>query len=61
MYYGLACSSDIDKSSEQSKLDIAETVRRLGYRPTYSLRSLLRELAATPALHANSDIREKHQ
>jgi nucleoside-diphosphate-sugar epimerase len=45
-YYDLARSFDLDPATKPFKLDIAETVRRLGYRPTYSLGSLLRELAS---------------
>jgi hypothetical protein len=45
MYYDLARSFDLDPAAKPFKLDIAETVRRLGYQPTYSLGSLLTELA----------------
>jgi nucleoside-diphosphate-sugar epimerase len=45
-YYDLARSFDLDPTSKPFKLDITETVRRLGYNPTYSLGSLLRELAS---------------
>jgi UDP-glucose 4-epimerase len=45
-YYDLARSFDLDPAAKPFKLDIGETVRRLGYRPTYSLGSLLRELAS---------------
>jgi nucleoside-diphosphate-sugar epimerase len=46
LYYNLARSFDLDPAAKPSKLDTAETVRRLGYEPTYSLGSLLRELAS---------------
>jgi nucleoside-diphosphate-sugar epimerase len=45
-YYDLACSSDLDPAAKPFKLDIAETIRRLGYKPAYSLGSLLRELSS---------------
>jgi hypothetical protein len=47
MYYDLARSFDLDPAAKPFKLDVAaETVRRLGYKPTHSLGSLLRELAS---------------
>jgi UDP-glucose 4-epimerase len=46
LYYNLARSFDLDPAAQPLKLDIAETVRRLGYEPAYSLGSLLRELAS---------------
>jgi hypothetical protein len=45
-YYDLALSYGLDRALKPSKLDISETVRWLGYRPTLSLASLLSELAA---------------
>lgn len=45
-YCDLARSFGLDPATKPFKLDIAETVRRLGYKPTYSLGSLLRELAS---------------
>ena len=46
LYYDLARSFDLDPSAKLFKLDIAETVRWLGYKPGYSLGSLLQELAS---------------
>jgi nucleoside-diphosphate-sugar epimerase len=46
LYYDLARSFALDPAAKPFKLDIAETVRRLGYKPTYSLGSLLQELAS---------------
>jgi hypothetical protein len=46
MYYDLARSFDLDPAAKSFKLDVAETVRRLGYKPTHSLGSLLRQLAS---------------
>jgi nucleoside-diphosphate-sugar epimerase len=45
-YYNLAISYGIDPALKPTKLDISETVRWLGYKPSYSLASLLSELAA---------------
>jgi nucleoside-diphosphate-sugar epimerase len=45
-YYDLALSYGLDPASKPTKLDISETVRWLGYKPSYSLASLLSELAA---------------
>ena len=45
-YYDLALSYGLDPSLKPTKLDISETVRWLGYKPSYSLASLLSELAA---------------
>ena len=49
-YYPLHCriarSFDLDPAAKPSKLGITEAVWRLGYRPTYSVGSLLRELAS---------------
>jgi nucleoside-diphosphate-sugar epimerase len=45
-YYDLALSYGLDPALKPTKLDISETVRWLGYKPAYSLASLLSELAA---------------
>jgi nucleoside-diphosphate-sugar epimerase len=45
-YYNLALSYGLDPASKPTRLDISETVRWLGYKPSYSLASLLSELAA---------------
>lgn len=45
-YYDLAISYGLDPALKPTKLDISETVRWLGYKPTYSLARLLAELAA---------------
>ncbi len=45
-YYDLALSYGLDPGLKPTKLDISETVRWLGYRPSYSLANLLSELAA---------------
>jgi len=45
-YYDLARSHGLDPTIKPTKLDISETVRWLGYRPSYSLANLLSELAA---------------
>ena len=45
-YYDLAVSYGLDPAVRPNKLDISETVRVLGYQPTYSLARLLSELAA---------------
>ena len=45
-YYELVLSYGLDPASKPNKLDISETVRWLGYKPSYSLASLLSELAA---------------
>jgi len=44
-YYDLALSYGLDPALKPTKLDISETVRWLGYKPSYSLASLLSELA----------------
>jgi nucleoside-diphosphate-sugar epimerase len=44
-YYDLALSYGLDPASKPTKLDISETVRWLGYKPSYSLANLLTELA----------------
>jgi nucleoside-diphosphate-sugar epimerase len=45
-YYDLALSYGLDPALKPTRLDIADTVRWLGYKPSYSLASLLSELAA---------------
>ena len=45
-YYDLALSYGLDPALKPNKLDISETVRWLGYKPSYSLATLLSELAA---------------
>ena len=45
-YYDLAISYGLDPALKPTKLDISETVSWLGYKPSYSLASLLAELAA---------------
>jgi nucleoside-diphosphate-sugar epimerase len=45
-YYDLALSYGLDPAVKPNRLDISETVRWLGYKPSYSLASLLSELAA---------------
>jgi nucleoside-diphosphate-sugar epimerase len=45
-YYDLALSYGLDPAVKPHRLDISETVRVLGYQPSYSLASLLSELAA---------------
>lgn len=45
-YYDLGVSYGLDPAVKPTKLDISETVRWLGYKPSYSLASLLSELAA---------------
>ncbi len=45
-YYDLVLSDGLDPALKPTRLDISETVRWLGYRPTFSLASLLSELAA---------------
>jgi nucleoside-diphosphate-sugar epimerase len=45
-YHDLALSYGLDPAAKPTRLDISETVRRLGYRPSYSLANLLAELAA---------------
>ena len=45
-YYDLALSYGLDPAVKPIRLDISETVRWLGYKPSYSLASLLSELAA---------------
>ena len=43
-HYDLALSHGLDPASKPTRLDISETVRWLGYKPSYSLGSLLLEL-----------------
>jgi nucleoside-diphosphate-sugar epimerase len=45
-YYDLAVSYGLDPAARPFRLDISETVRWLGYKPSYSLARLLVELAA---------------
>jgi nucleoside-diphosphate-sugar epimerase len=45
-YYDLALSYGLDPAAKPFRLDISETVRWLGYQPSYSLANLLAELAA---------------
>jgi nucleoside-diphosphate-sugar epimerase len=45
-YYDLAVSYGLDPALKPNRLDISETVRWLGYQPSYSLARLLSELAA---------------
>jgi nucleoside-diphosphate-sugar epimerase len=45
-HYELALSYGLDPALKPTRLDISETVRWLGYKPSYSLASLLAELAA---------------
>ena len=45
-YYDLALSYGLDPALKPNRLDISETVRWLGYKPSYSLAYLLSELAA---------------
>jgi nucleoside-diphosphate-sugar epimerase len=45
-YYDLALSYGLDPALKPTRLDISETVRRLGYKPSYSLANLLSELEA---------------
>ncbi len=45
-YYDLAISHGLDPALKPRKLDISETIRWLGYQPSYSLGCLLRDLAA---------------
>jgi nucleoside-diphosphate-sugar epimerase len=45
-YYDLAISYGLDPALKPTKLDTSEAVRWLGYKPSYSLASLLSELAA---------------
>jgi nucleoside-diphosphate-sugar epimerase len=44
-YHDLALSYGLDPAVKPTKLDISETVRWLGYKPSYSLANLLSELA----------------
>src|SRR6516162_1682881 len=48
-YYDLALSYGLDPALKPTKLDIAETVRWLGYKPAYSLANLLSGPSASPA------------
>ena len=45
-YYDLALSYGLDPALKPTKLDISETVRWLGYKPSYSLATVLSELEA---------------
>ena len=45
-YYDLVLSYGLDPVLRPTKLDISDTVRWLDYKPSYSLASLLSELAA---------------
>ena len=45
-YYDLALSYGLDPVLKPTKLDISETFQWLGYKPSYSLATLLSELAA---------------
>ena len=45
-YYDLALSYGLDPALKPTRLDISKTVRWLGYKPSYSVASLLSELAA---------------
>jgi nucleoside-diphosphate-sugar epimerase len=45
-FFELALSYGLDPALKPTKLDISETIRWLGYKPTYSLARLLSELAA---------------
>jgi nucleoside-diphosphate-sugar epimerase len=45
-YYDLALSYGLDPALKPNRLDISDTVHWLGYKPSYSLASLLSELAA---------------
>ena len=45
-YYDLALSYGLDPGVKPNRLDISETIRWLNYQPSYSLASLLSELAA---------------
>jgi nucleoside-diphosphate-sugar epimerase len=45
-HYDLALSYGLNPALKPNKLDISETVRRLGYKPSYSLGRVLSELAA---------------
>jgi nucleoside-diphosphate-sugar epimerase len=44
-FFEIAQSHGLDPATKPTKLDISETVRWLGYHPTYSLKNLLTELA----------------
>jgi nucleoside-diphosphate-sugar epimerase len=45
-FFELALSYGLDPALKPNKLDISETIRWLGYKPSYSLARLLSELAA---------------
>jgi nucleoside-diphosphate-sugar epimerase len=45
-YYDLALAHGLDPALKPTRLDISETVRWLGYKPSYGLANLLSELAA---------------
>jgi hypothetical protein len=44
-FFEIAQRHGLDPAAKPTKLDISETVRWLGYKPTYSLKNLLTELA----------------
>jgi nucleoside-diphosphate-sugar epimerase len=44
-YYDLALSYGLDPAAQPTRLDISETVRWLGYQPSYGLANMLAELA----------------
>src|SRR5258707_7031945 len=44
-YYDLTLSYGLDPALKPTKLDISETVRWLGYKPSFSLATLLSDLA----------------
>ena len=46
-FFDVARSYGLDPAAKPTKLDISETVRWLDYKPTYSLKNLLAELAAS--------------
>jgi nucleoside-diphosphate-sugar epimerase len=45
-FFEIARSYGLDPAAKPTKLDISETIRWLDYKPTYSLKNLLAELAA---------------
>ncbi|MBS2009664.1 MAG: NAD(P)-dependent oxidoreductase [Cyanobacteria bacterium SZAS TMP-1] len=44
-YYALALTNDLDPAEKPHKLDISATTEAIGYKPKFSLGSLLKELA----------------
>jgi nucleoside-diphosphate-sugar epimerase len=56
-YCDLALSYGLDPAVQPHKLDISETIRWLGYKPSYSLACLLAELAA----HGDSGPPREHR